>query len=163
MLHSCTAFLCTTQTRLELDERKASDYLRRYLVGDPSIKTPRLAFALQHMYDTDAEFGTAVDIWLSERAAGKLGAGRQLASSTGTAASGEGGGSMQQDDQQHPELESDEENAEQLLPPRNEMGYLLADELSRLLHGRDAHEVPLSSAGGADVGSAASDVATGSS
>ena len=34
---------------LQLDEAKASDYLRRFLAGDASIKLPRLSFALQHM------------------------------------------------------------------------------------------------------------------
>jgi hypothetical protein len=32
---------------MQLDEKKASDYLRRFLAGDPSIKLPRLSFALQ--------------------------------------------------------------------------------------------------------------------
>jgi hypothetical protein len=39
--------LLLLQTRMKLDEKKASDYLRRFLAGDPSIKLPRLSFALQ--------------------------------------------------------------------------------------------------------------------
>ncbi|KAF8066305.1 pcyA [Scenedesmus sp. PABB004] len=56
------------KTRLKLDGAKASDYLRRFLSGDPSIKAPRLSFALQHMYDTDPDFCAAVDRSLEGRA-----------------------------------------------------------------------------------------------
>uniref|UniRef100_A0A383VNQ6 Phycocyanobilin:ferredoxin oxidoreductase n=1 Tax=Tetradesmus obliquus TaxID=3088 RepID=A0A383VNQ6_TETOB len=44
------------KTRMKLDEKKASDYLRRFLAGDPSIKLPRLSFALQHMYNYNEDF-----------------------------------------------------------------------------------------------------------
>ncbi|KAF6265515.1 phycocyanobilin ferredoxin oxidoreductase-like protein [Scenedesmus sp. NREL 46B-D3] len=55
------------KTRMKLDEKKASDYLRRFLAGDPSIKLPRLSFALQHMYDYDEDFQSAVDRSLAEK------------------------------------------------------------------------------------------------
>eukprot|EP00882_Tetradesmus_deserticola_P018253 GHRQ01019606.1.p1 GENE.GHRQ01019606.1~~GHRQ01019606.1.p1 ORF type:complete len:186 (+),score=93.98 GHRQ01019606.1:370-927(+) len=55
------------KTRMKLDEKKASDYLRRFLAGDPSIKLPRLSFALQHMYDYDEDFQSAVDRSLTEK------------------------------------------------------------------------------------------------
>lgn len=49
------------QTKLQLDGAKASEYLRRFLAGDPSIKLPRLSFAMQHMYNTDEDFQASVD------------------------------------------------------------------------------------------------------
>jgi hypothetical protein len=49
------------QTRMKLDEQKASEYLNRFLSGDASIKLPRLSFALQHMYEHDVDFQAAVD------------------------------------------------------------------------------------------------------
>jgi hypothetical protein len=51
------------QTKLQLDGAKASEYLRRFLAGDPSIKLPRLSFAMQHMYNTDEDFQGSVDRW----------------------------------------------------------------------------------------------------
>eukprot|EP00879_Flechtneria_rotunda_P024183 GHRR01025631.1.p1 GENE.GHRR01025631.1~~GHRR01025631.1.p1 ORF type:complete len:227 (+),score=78.25 GHRR01025631.1:268-948(+) len=55
------------KTRLKLDEQKASEYLRRFLSGDQSIKLPRLSFALQHMYDSDPDFQCAVDRSLEDK------------------------------------------------------------------------------------------------
>lgn len=52
---------------MKLDEKKASDYLRRFLAGDPSIKLPRLSFALQHMYEYDPDFQAAVDRSLANK------------------------------------------------------------------------------------------------
>jgi hypothetical protein len=49
---------------LELDGAKASEYLRRFLAGDPSIKLPRLSFAMQHMYNTDEDFRGSVNRWV---------------------------------------------------------------------------------------------------
>lgn len=53
------------KTKLQLDGAKASDYLRRFLSGDPSIKLPRLSFAMQHMYNTDSDFQASVDRYIS--------------------------------------------------------------------------------------------------
>jgi hypothetical protein len=47
LLLALLLLLLLLQTRMKLDEKKASDYLRRFLAGDPSIKLPRLSFALQ--------------------------------------------------------------------------------------------------------------------
>ena len=49
------------KTKLQLDGAKASEYLWRFLAGDPSIKLPRLSFAMQHMYNTDEDFQASVD------------------------------------------------------------------------------------------------------
>lgn len=58
---NCTSPAFRPQTKLQLDGAKASDYLRRFLLGDPSIKLPRLSFAMQHMYNTDQDFQAAVN------------------------------------------------------------------------------------------------------
>lgn len=63
----CWITVVHLQTRMKLDDQKASDYLRRFLAGDASIKLPRLSFALQHMYEQDPDFRSAVDRSLADK------------------------------------------------------------------------------------------------